>query len=61
MEGAYDELSGDEEESREEYADGMQMHHPADWVKTGNEWTPVYRGLNGTEAYRKVCHSSHRH
>lgn len=54
-EGAYDELSGDEEdEVREEYADGMQMHHPASWVKTQNDWTPVYRDLNGTEVYRKV-------
>ena len=59
VEGAYDELSGEEDEAREEYADGMQMHHPADWVKTGNDWTPVYRGLNGTEAYRKVCNSMH--
>ena len=56
VEGAYDELSGDEEdEVREEYEDGMQMHHPALWAEIPDDWVPIYRGLNGLEYYRKVC------
>ena len=55
VEGAYDELSGDEEdEVREEYEDGMQMHHPALWAEIPDDWVPIYRGLNGMEYYRKV-------
>ncbi len=55
QEGAYDEVPGDEEdEVREEYADGMQMHHPSTWVKFKKGWTPVYRTKDGVELYRKV-------
>ena len=60
VEGAYDELSGDEDdEVREEYEDGMQMHHPALWVEIPDDWVPIYRGLNGMEFYRKVGASTH--
>lgn len=54
-EGAYDEVPEDEEEEvREEYTDGMQMHHPATWVHSKKGCIPVYRGLNGMELYRQV-------
>ena len=60
VEGAYDELSGDEDdEVREEYEDGMQMHHPALWVEIPDDWVPIYRGLNGMEFYRKVGAFTH--